>query len=327
MTDCNHSHWHPSHDYRPLERQSERQAWLVVALTGATMILEIGAGYLFNSMALLADGWHMASHMVAIGLAALAYALARRYAGDRRFAFGTWKIEVLAGFASALLLVVVAVLMLGESIWRFWSPAQIAYDEALWVAVIGLLVNLWSAWLLRDRHEHGHAHAHGGHGESHRHGHGKDLNRQAAFVHVLTDGLTSVAAIIALLGVKYYDWNWLDPLMGVLGALVIGVWAKGLLLETAKALLDREMDDPLVARVRHALEQLPDTEVVDLHLWRVGRAQYGCILSVVTHGDRSADDYKAALQGFAEVVHATVEVNRCALSSDCTGPGLGTLAR
>ncbi|UTW09036.1 CDF family Co(II)/Ni(II) efflux transporter DmeF [Pseudomonas benzenivorans] len=314
MTACNHSRWEPSHDYRPLESRAERQAWQVAALTGATMLVEIAAGYAFNSMALLADGWHMASHMLAIGLTALAYLLARRYANDPRFAFGTWKVEVLSGFASALLLLVVVVMLAFESLWRLWQPQQIAFDLALLVAVIGLLVNLASAWLLRDQHEHSHAHghAHGGHDHAHGHSHGRDLNRHAAFLHVLADALTSVAAIVALLGGWLFGWNWLDPLMGVIGAVIIAVWAKGLLLETGKVLLDREMDSPVVQRVRQALEQEPDTELADLHLWRVGRAQFACIVSVVTHGNGSADRYKARLAGIRELVHVTVEVNRCA---------------
>ncbi len=323
MSDCNHAQWQPPHDYRPLERRSERRTWAVVILTGLTMLLEIVAGYWFNSMALLADGWHMASHMVAIGLAALAYLLARRYAADHRFTFGTWKIEVLAGFASALLLVVVALFMIGESLLRFWAPAAIGFDEALVVAVVGLLVNLLSAWLLRDQHDHGHGHGHGDDAHSHAerghaHAHGapgKDLNRHAAFIHVLTDALTSVAAIIALLGGKLFGWGWLDPAMGIIGALVILVWSRGLLRDTAKALLDREMDDPLVDKVREALERVPDTEVTDLHLWRVGRSQYSCILSVVTHQPHTADRYKAALQPFAQLVHITAEVNRCGESA------------
>ncbi|HEX5841561.1 MAG TPA: CDF family Co(II)/Ni(II) efflux transporter DmeF [Pseudomonas sp.] len=331
MTTCNHSRWEPSHDYRPLETSAERQAWQVAALTGVTMLVEIGAGYAFNSMALLADGWHMASHMLAIGLTALAYLLARRYARDPRFAFGTWKIEVLAGFASSLLLLVVVATLAFESLWRLWQPRAIAFDLALWVAVVGLLVNLASAWLLRDSHDHGHAHGHAGahahgdhdhdhdhdHGHDHKHEHkpgaaaGKDLNRHAAFIHVLADALTSVAAIVALLGGLLFGWAWLDPLMGVIGALIIAVWAKGLLIETAKVLLDREMDSPIVERVRTALAQEADTELADLHLWRVGRAQFACIVSLVTHGEASADRYKARLAGIAELVHVTVEVNRC----------------
>ena len=289
MTACNHSRWEPSHDYRPLETTAERQAWRVAALTGVTMLVEIVAGYAFNSMALLADGWHMASHMLAIGLTALAYLLARRYANDPRFAFGTWKVEVLAGFASSLMLLVVVAMLAFESFWRLLQPQVIAFEMALWVAVIGLLVNLASAWLLRDSHDHGHAHgqghshagahAHADHDHDHDHDHaapaaGKDLNRHAAFIHVLADALTSVAAIIALLGGLLLGWDWLDPLMGVIGAVIIAVWAKGLLIETGKVLLDREMDSPVVERVRSALAEEADTELADLHLWRVGRAQF-----------------------------------------------------
>ncbi len=321
MSNCDHSRWEPSHDYRPLENRAERQSWQVAGLTGATMLVEIVAGYAFNSMALLADGWHMASHMLAIGLTALAYLLARRYAQDRRFAFGTWKIEVLAGFASSILLLVVVILLAFESLRRLWQPQAIAFDMALLVAVIGLLVNLASAWLLRDQGEHGHSHGHAphahphphaGHGHAHGAAGGRDLNRHAALLHVLADALTSVAAIAALLGGLLLGWNWLDPLIGIVGALIIAFWAKGLLLETAKVLLDREMDSPLVERVRGALESEPDTEVADLHLWRVGRAHYACIASVVTHGDCSADRYKGRLEEFEELVHLTVEVNRCA---------------
>jgi cation diffusion facilitator family transporter len=182
------------------------------------------------------------------------------------------------------------------------------------VAVVGLLVNLLSAWMLRDphQHSHGHAHAHGAHAHAHAApAAGKDLNRHAAFVHVLADALTSVAAIVALLGGLLFGWSWLDPLMGVIGALIIAVWAKGLLLETAKVLLDREMDSPVVERVRTALAQEADTELADLHLWRVGRGQFACIVSVVTHGSATADRYKARLAGIDELVHVTVEVNCC----------------
>ena len=323
MAECDHSRWASSHDYRPLEHRAERQAWAVVGLTGVTMLVEIVAGSWFNSMALLADGWHMASHMLAIGLAALAYQMARRYARDPRFAFGTWKIEVLAGFASALLLVLVAGLMALESLVRLWRPQPIGFDQALWVAGIGLVVNLASAWLLHDEHGHAHGHAHGAghahhdHDHDHEHDHapvhgGRDLTRHAAFMHVLADALTSVAAIAALLGGKLLGWSWLDPLMGVVGALIIAVWARGLLRETARALLDREMEGPLVQRVRTLLEGEADTEVTDLHLWRVGRAQYACILSLVTHGDQQPDHYKARLGDMPELVHVTVEVNRCA---------------
>lgn len=320
MQECNHAHWRPSHDYRPLESRTERQAWKVVALTGVTMLVEIVAGYAFNSMALLADGWHMASHMLAIGLAAIAYWLARRHARDPRFAFGTWKIEILAGFASALLLLGVVVMMAFESLWRLWQPQQIAFEAALWVAAIGLVVNLLSAWLLRDSHEH-HGHAHGtdhshdhDHDHGHEHGHapsGRDLNRHAVLLHVLADALTSVAAIAALGAGLWFGWSWLDPLIGLAGAVLIAWWARGLLAETARVLLDREMDNPLVGEVRDCVEQTPDSQLTDLHLWRVGRAQYAGVLSVVTHGAASPDDYKRRLARFPQLVHLTVEVNRC----------------
>lgn len=307
MAECNHSRWRPSHDYRPLESRAEKQAWLVVALTGVTMLVEIAAGYLFNSMALLADGWHMASHMLAIGLAAIAYWLARRYAGDPRFTFGTWKIEILAGFASAMMLLGVVVLMAFESLWRLWRPEPVAFEMALWVACIGLVVNLISAWLLRDTHEHhGHDHDH-----DHDHDAGRDLNRHAAFLHVLADALTSVAALVALAGGLWLGWAWLDPLMGVLGSLIIAWWARGLLIQTGRILLDREMDAPLLERLRGRIERKGDSQLTDLHLWRVGRAQYAAIISLVTHGDASPDDYKRQLAEFSELVHLTVEVNRC----------------
>ncbi|SFU09793.1 CDF family Co(II)/Ni(II) efflux transporter DmeF [Pseudomonas marincola] len=319
MNDCDHARWEPDHNYRPLETHAEQQAWRVAALTGITMLVEIVAGYLYNSMALLADGWHMASHMVALGMTALAYFLARKYAHDPRFAFGTFKVEVLAGFASAVLLVVVVAMLAFESLLRLWHPQQIAFDMALLVAVIGLLVNLVSAWMLRDQdhaHDHGHGHSHAHHDHDHDHDHdhgerGRDLNRHAAFIHVLADALTSIAAIAALAGGLLFGWNWLDPLMGVIGSVIIAIWAKGLLIETAKVLLDREMDSPVVARIRTIVAQQPDTQISDLHLWRVGRAQYACIISVVTHGEASADDYKAQLAGIKELVHVTLEVNRC----------------
>lgn len=327
MATDKHKRWVPSHEYRPLESGAERQAWKVVALTGATMVVEIVAGYWFNSMALLADGWHMSSHMFAIGMTALAYFLARRYANDPRFAFGTWKIEVLAGFASSILLIIVVLMLALESLWRLLEPEPVQFGMALTIAVLGLLVNLVSAWLLRDPHDHGYAHGHShdhaaGHSH-HDHAHdandtaqpavaqGKDLNRHAAFIHVLADAVTSVAAILALLGGLLWGWYWLDPLMGIIGSVIIAIWAKGLLTETTKALLDREMDTPLVAQIRSKLEQQADTEIVDLHIWRVGRAQYAGIISVVTHSALTPDDYKAVLKAFTELVHVTVEVNRC----------------
>lgn len=315
-----------SHAFHTAAPQAERRAWHVVWLTAAMMSVEILTGWWSGSMALLADGWHMASHVVAIGLAALAYRHARRHAGDHRYTFGTWKVEVLGGFASAVLLAAVAALMAFESLLRLANPVAIAFGEAMAVAAIGLAVNLASAWLLHDAgHDHGHDHASHDydhdhdHGHEHEHGaaarsdsghaHGHDLNHRAAYLHVLADALTSVAAILALAGGDWFGWNWLDPLTGLAGSLIIAVWARGLLAETGRVLLDREMDDPLVADVRSALEGSSSTRVEDLHLWRIGRRQYACIVAVTDVVRLAPAAYKTRLAGFPQIVHVTVEVN------------------
>lgn len=312
-----------SHAFHSAALQAERRAWHVVWLTAAMMVVEIVAGWWSGSMALLADGWHMASHVAAIGLAALAYRHARHHAGDHRYAFGTWKVEVLGGFASAVLLAGIALLMAFESLLRLANPVDIAFGEAMGVAVIGLLVNLASAWLLHDDgHGHGHDHDHD-HGQAHDHGHaheaqaghtagdahGHDLNHRAAYLHVLADALTSVTAIVALAGGAWFGWNWLDPLTGLAGSIIIAVWARGLLVETGRVLLDREMDDPLVGRVRAAIEDGSGTRIEDLHLWRVGRRQYACIVAVRDALRLAPATYKARLAGFPQIVHVTVEVN------------------
>jgi cation diffusion facilitator family transporter len=256
-------------------------------------------------MALLADGWHMSTHVAALGMTAVAYLLARRYASDTRFAFGTWKIEVLGGFASAIVLAMVALYMAAESIQRLFQPLDIHYNQALVVAVIGLLVNLASALMLKD-HGHGPHHHHGGHS----HGHA-DLNLRAAYTHVLADATTSVLAILALLGGKYLNWAWLDPTMGIVGAGVISVWSYGLLRDTSRVLLDREMDHEVVQEIRDALECDEDTRIVDLHVWRVGRAQFACLVSIVAGNPKTPDEYKALLRVHEEIVHVTVEVLHC----------------
>lgn len=249
---------HPTHDLRPWQhshrfdtgnRAAERSTHRVLWLTASAMVLEIGAGWWFNSMALLADGWHMSSHAVAIGLSALAYAAARRYANDPRFAFGTWKIEILAGYSSALFLLGVAALMVVGSLERLWSPQPIHYREAIIVAVLGLGVNLLSAWMLGGAHDHAHGPGH----HDHDHPHGEDLNLRSAYVHVLADAATSVLAIAALLGGWLVGWDWLDPVMGLAGAALVAVWAKGLLADTGKVLLDREMDHPVTDEIRQGI--------------------------------------------------------------------------
>ena len=305
----NLSNWQHEHVFDEGNQAGERGARLVLWITLATMAVEIAAGWWLNSMALLADGWHMSSHALAIGLSAFAYAAARKYARDPRFAFGTWKIEVLAGFASAIFLLGVAALMVYSSFERLITPQDIHFREAMIVAVLGLVVNMVCALILSDGHHHDHEH---GHEHSHAH---HDLNLKSAYVHVLTDAMTSVLAIAALAGGWWYGWNWLDPVMGVVGAVLVAVWAKGLLVETGRVLLDREMDHPVVGEIREVVAALPgdgETEIVDLHVWRVGKGAYACALGLVTHDARlSAEQVRAALAEHEEIVHTTIEIQRC----------------
>lgn len=321
-----HSHnlspWQHEHVFDTGSGSAERSTRLVVWITLATMVLEIGAGWWFNSMALLADGWHMSSHALALGLAAVAYAAARRYAKDPRFAFGTWKIEVLAGFASAIVLLGVAALMVVGSVERLLAPQPIAYREAIAVALLGLGINVACALILghaHHGHDHGHGHSHGhGHDLAHGHDHhgGEDLNLKSAYVHVIADAATSLLAIVALVGGWLYGWQWLDPLMGVVGAVLVAVWAKGLLMQTGKVLLDREMDHPVVDEIREVVEQDADprdeTRIADLHVWRVGKGAHACAITVVTHSPvLTADDIRKRLAVHEEIVHSTIEIHRC----------------
>lgn len=279
----------------------------VVILTALMMFVEIIAGWMFNSMALFADGWHMSSHALALGLSAMAYACARKFAHDPRFAFGTWKIEVLGGYTSAICLVGVALFMFYESAIRLAHPTPIRFDEAIWVAIIGLIVNLICAWLLGrsghhdNHHEHGHSH----------HTHHHDLNLQSAYLHVIADATTSVLAILALVCGKFWGANWLDPVMGIVGAILVSVWAYGLLRDTGRVLLDAEMTSPVVAEIREAIENSPITvEICDLHVWRVGKGKFSCVLSLATKEDSSPDYFRGLLSIHEELVHVTVEINR-----------------
>lgn len=308
--------WTHSHRFDRGSPAAERGTRAVVWITAAMMIVEIVAGWWFNSMALLADGLHMASHAMAIGLSAVAYAAARRYARDSRFAFGTWKMEVLAGFASAILLLGIAALMVIAAIDRIITPKPIFYQEALFIAAIGLVVNIVCAMILGKAHRHDHHHGEGGAHAHHEHGHGHhDLNLRSAYVHVIADAATSVLAIVALAGGWIYGWAWLDPAMGLAGALLVGLWSKNLIVQTGKALLDREMDHPVVDEIRVAVEsgrQDEDTRVADLHVWRVGKSAYACALSVVTHdGKLTANDVRKRIAQHEEVVHATIEIHQC----------------
>ena len=295
-------HSHAFDEGNPLaERNTSRAMWLTIAM----MVVEIGGGWLYNSMALLADGWHMSSHALALGLSAFAYSCARRYAKDRRFAFGTWKIEILAGYTSAILLLCVAGLMAFQSIERLITPLPIHYSQAIVLAAIGLAINLICAWLLRGHHNHGHG---SGHHHDHAHSHHHDLNLRSAYLHVLADAATSVFAIIALAAGMLWGARWLDPVMGIVGAILVTVWAIGLLRDTGKVLLDAEMDAPVVEEVRDVVAGCdPSAIITDLHVWRVGKGKFSCVLSLVTHSRLSADDFRNQLAIHEELVHVVVE--------------------
>jgi len=299
-------------DSREAERRTHKVIWITVTM----MLLEIGAGWWSNSMALLADGWHMSSHALAIGLSAFAYAAARRYAADPRFAFGTWKIEILAGYTSAIFLLVIAALMVAGSVERLLQPEPVHYAQAIAVAALGLVVNVACALILGGAHDHGHHHHHHDHAHDHNHrhphhgaGHHHDLNLRAAYVHVMADAATSALAIVALAGGWFFGWAWLDPVTGIAGAVLVALWAKNLLLDTGKVLLDREMDAPVVDEIRAAAEEGAAATLTDLHVWRVGRDAYACAMAVST-GDAAlaADEIRRRLAQHEEVVHSTIEI-------------------
>jgi cation diffusion facilitator family transporter len=292
-------HTHVFDDGNPL---AERNTRLAVVLTAVMMVAEIIGGWAYNSMALLADGWHMSSHALALGLSVMAYAASRHFANDTRFAFGTWKIEVLAGYTSAIFLVGVAGLMLFQSVERLISPTPIQYDQAIAIAGAGLLVNLMCAWLLKDRGHHHHEHEH----DDHHH----DLNLRAAYLHVVTDAVTSLLAIVALTGGKFWGANWLDPVMGIVGAGLVSAWAYGLLRDTGRVLLDAEMTAPVDAEIREVIAASPvNVDLTDLHVWRVGKGKYSCILSLFATDEVSPTYVKQLLSVHDELVHVTVEVN------------------
>jgi cation diffusion facilitator family transporter len=295
-------------------RRNERRVWLVIALTASMMVVEISAGTIYGSMALVADGWHMSTHAGAMLITALTYLYARRHADDRRFTFGTGKLGDLGGFASAIVLALIALLIGWESLMRLANPVEISFEQAIAVAVAGLCVNLVCAWLLRDDHSHhhhghGHHHTHHGHDHSH-HGHARDNNLHAAYLHVLADALTSILAIVALLAGRSYGWLWADPVMGVVGALVIARWSWGLIRDSGSVLLDRIPDDEdLPGEIREALETDTD-RIADLHVWQVGPGHHAAIISLVSSDPAAPSDYKARLAEIHELSHITVEVER-----------------
>jgi cation diffusion facilitator family transporter len=292
------------HDHIFLGQQharNERRTWLVVALTSAMMVAEIAAGIAFGSMALIADGLHMSTHAAALAIAALAYLFARRHAHDPRFTFGTGKLGELAGFASAVILGIIAILIGIECLLRLWTPVAISFNQAIGVAFVGLAVNLASAWLLRHDPDHGHTH-----GEDHHHH--ADHNLRSAYAHVLADALTSILAIVGLLIARFQGWLWIDPAIGIVGAIIIAAWAWRLIRASGAVLLDTVPDSNLAVLIRERLEARGD-RVTDLHLWRVGPGHSALIAAVVSDNPEPANTYKALLGGILGLSHVTVEVH------------------
>ena len=302
MHRTDHSRFHKAHDFVPDFSHAERRTRIVIGVTAAMMIVEIVAGLMSHSMALLADGWHMSTHVIAFVITAMAYYFARTQAGNARFSFGTGKIGVLGGFTSAVVLSIVAFLMAGESVHRLFAPLEIHFNEAIGIACVGLLVNLGCAVLLADRHHES------GDGSSHR----EDLNLRAAYLHVLADAFTSVLAISALTGGKFFGWAWLDPVVGIVGSGVVFSWAYTLLRDTSGILLDRTpTSSDLPDEIRRAVESDGDSIVSDLHVWQVGIGKYAAMISVVAHEPKSCDAYRAVLKGHDELVHVTIETQHC----------------
>ena len=304
MHRIDHSHFRHSHDFAIDSSSAERRTRIVIAITAAMMVLEIVVGLVTNSMALLADGWHMGTHVTAFLIAAVAYYYSRRHAASPLHSFGTAKIGVLGGFASAIVLAVVALLMAGESVRRLFSPLSIHFNEAIAIAFLGLIVNLTCAIVLT--HGHGHSRQHG-----HDHHH-HDLNLRAAYVHVLADAFTSLTAIAALSGGKFFGWTWLDPAMGVLGSCVVMSWAYCLVRDTSGILLDRTPAGcDLPDEIRRAVESDGDSLVTDLHVWQIGAGKFAAIVSVVTHEPRHSDAFRERLRQHEELVHLTIETQHC----------------
>jgi cation diffusion facilitator family transporter len=306
MHRTDHPHFRHSHDFALDSSSAERRTRIVIGIAATMMVIEITAGVAFNSMALLVDGWHMATHVTAFLITALAYYFSRRHAANPLHSFGTAKIGVLGGFASAVVLAVIALLMAGESVHRFFVPLSIHFNEAIGIAVLGLAVNLVCALVLAHAHDHAHPHDHG-----HRHQH-HDLNLRAAYLHVLADAFTSVTAISALLAGKFFGLTWLDPAVGILGSGVVMSWAYSLIRDTGGILLDRTpASSDLPEEIRRAIETDGDSIVTDLHVWQVGVGKFAAIVSIVAHEPRTSDQYRERLRGHEELVHVTIETQHC----------------
>ncbi|PIE56820.1 MAG: cation transporter [Desulfobulbus propionicus] len=292
--------WQHCHEYHVVNEQGEQRTRYVLILTAVTMVVEIIAGSVYGSMALLADGWHMGTHVAAFVIAVFTYYYADKHKNNKRYSFGTGKVNVLGGFTSAIALAVVALLMLIESVQRLFSPQTIHFTEAILVASLGLLVNIGCALLLKGDHHHDHH-------KNHHHDH----NLQSAYFHVLADALTSLLAIVALLAGSVLGWNWLDPVMGVIGAAIIARWACKLLGQTSPILLDASINVDYQDRIQHAIESDSDNKVSDCHIWKIGSNDYAAIISLVTGCPQPTEHYKRLLRGFKSLSHVTIEVNLC----------------
>ena len=309
------SRWQHSHTFgQDLRRPGESKTLIVIAITGTMMVIEIVAGFAYGSMALLADGLHMASHAAALSVNAFAYVYARRYANDARFSFGTGKVNVLGGFTGAVLLAGFALVMAMESIGRLIAPVPIAFNQAILVAVLGLIVNGVSVLILEQKKpvdaDEGEG-AHRAHGHGHVHRRAQDHNLVSAYLHVLADALTSLLAIFALLSAKYFGFVWMDPAMGIVGAILVARWSIGLLRSTSTILLDGQAPEAVSDAVRGSIEAADDNRIADLHVWAVGPDIYSAIVSVVTHEPKSPDYYRGLIPADAGIVHASIEVHRC----------------
>lgn len=300
--------WQHSHVFdQETKRPGESRTIIVIAITAVMMVIEIAAGIVYGSMALLADGLHMASHAAALSIAAFAYVYARRHARDTRYSFGTGKVNALGGFSGAVLLAVFALIMIVESIQRLANPVQIAYTQAIIVAVVGLLVNGGSMLILGhgNHHDHNETGSHDDHGVHHDH------NLRSAYLHVLADALTSLLAIFALLSAKYYDFQWMDPLMGIVGAVLVARWSLGLMRTSGSVLLDKQGASRLREAIIAGMESDGDARVADLHLWSIGPEVNALMISIVSSDPGTPEYYKDLIPASCRVAHATVEVHRC----------------
>ena len=308
MNPADHARFQHSHDFVHDFSKGESRTRIVIAITGAMMIVEITAGWLSHSMALLADGWHMSTHVIAFLITAIAYYFTRRHASNAQFSFGTGKIGVLGGFSSAVVLSIVAILMAGESIHRLFVPLEIHFNEAIGIACVALGVNLICALLLKGAHHHHHDHHH----DHHVHDHDHDLNLRAAYLHVLADAFTSLLAIGALTSGKFLNLAWLDPVVGLVGSGVVFSWAYTLLRDTSGILLDRTpSSSDLPNEIRRAIEADGDSCVADLHVWQVGAGKFAAIVSVVAHEPKTSESYRELLREHRELVHITIETQVC----------------